>query len=63
MPADPARTVLVTGGSRFLGGWCVIELLRGGYAVGTTVRRLSREPQVRRARLIRHGAVAVRAAA
>ncbi len=41
------QTVLVTGGSGFLGGWCVIELLRRGYTVRTTVRSLSREPQVR----------------
>src|SRR3954452_16190840 len=44
-PRDP--TVLVTGGSGYLGGWCVIELLRQGYTVRTTVRSLSREPQVR----------------
>jgi dihydroflavonol-4-reductase len=46
-PRDP--TVLVTGGSGFLGGWCVIELLRRGFTVRTTVRSLSREPQVRAA--------------
>jgi thioester reductase-like protein len=28
MAEDPGQTVLVTGGSGFLGGWCVIELLR-----------------------------------
>ena len=44
---DGGQTVLVTGGSGFLGGWCVIELLRRGYTVRTTVRSLSREPQVR----------------
>ncbi|HEY4461011.1 MAG TPA: NAD-dependent epimerase/dehydratase family protein [Pseudonocardiaceae bacterium] len=32
------KTVLVTGGSGFLGGWCVYELLRRGYRVRTTVR-------------------------
>jgi nucleoside-diphosphate-sugar epimerase len=42
-------TVLVTGGSGFLGGWCVVELLRRGYTVRTTVRNLSREAQVRAA--------------
>jgi dihydroflavonol-4-reductase len=47
MAEDPGQTVLVTGGSGFLGGWCVIELLRRGYTVRTTVRSLSREPQVR----------------
>src|SRR4051794_39173409 len=47
MAEDPGQTVLVSGGSGFLGGWCVIELLRRGYTVRTTVRTLSREPQVR----------------
>jgi dihydroflavonol-4-reductase len=46
MAATPSSTALVTGGSGFLGGWCVIELLRRGHAVRTTVRSLSREPQV-----------------
>jgi nucleoside-diphosphate-sugar epimerase len=41
------KTVLVTGGSGFLGGWCLIELLRRGYRVQTTVRDLTREPEVR----------------
>jgi nucleoside-diphosphate-sugar epimerase len=41
------KTVLVTGGSGFLGGWCVVELLRRGYAVRTTVRDLAREAEVR----------------
>jgi dihydroflavonol-4-reductase len=44
-----AKTVLVTGGSGFLGGWCVVELLRRGYRVRTTVRDLGREPEVRAA--------------
>jgi nucleoside-diphosphate-sugar epimerase len=44
-----AKTVLVTGGSGYLGSWCVIELLRRGYAVRTTVRDRAREPEVRAA--------------
>lgn len=40
-------TVLVTGGSGFLGGWCVIQALQAGHSVRTTVRSLSREPAVR----------------
>ena len=40
-------TVLVTGGSGFVAGWCIIELLRGGYSVRTTVRSLAREAEVR----------------
>jgi nucleoside-diphosphate-sugar epimerase len=43
------KTVLVTGGSGFLGGWCVVELLRRGHRVRTTVRDLSREAEVRAA--------------
>jgi dihydroflavonol-4-reductase len=41
------KTVLVTGGSGFLGGWCLVELLRRGYRVRTTVRDLAREGEVR----------------
>jgi dihydroflavonol-4-reductase len=44
-----AGTVLVTGGSGYIGGWCVIALLQQGYTVRTTVRNLSREGQVRAA--------------
>src|SRR5581483_7620205 len=47
--AESRGTVLVTGGSGFLGGWCVVELLRRGYAVKATVRSPSREAQVRAA--------------
>jgi hypothetical protein len=42
-----AETVLVTGGTGFVGGWCVVELLRRGYVVRTTVRSLSREAALR----------------
>ncbi len=42
-----SKTVLVTGGSGYLGGWCVVELLRRGYRVRTTVRDLAREAEVR----------------
>ena len=40
-------TVLVTGGSGYIGGWCVIQLLQQGYRVRTTVRNLAREAEVR----------------
>jgi nucleoside-diphosphate-sugar epimerase len=42
-----SETVLVTGGSGFLGSWCLVELLRRGYSVRTTVRNASRESEVR----------------
>ena len=35
--------VLVTGGSGFIGSWCVIGLLQRGYAVRATVRSLDGE--------------------
>ncbi len=47
--ATQPKTVLVTGGSGYLAGWCLVELLRAGYRVRTTVRDLSRETQVRSA--------------
>jgi nucleoside-diphosphate-sugar epimerase len=45
---ESEQTVLVTGGSGYLGGWCVVELLRRGYRARTTVRHLGREEEVRR---------------
>lgn len=39
--------VLVTGGSGFVAAWCIVSLLRQGYAVRTTVRDPRREPAVR----------------
>ncbi|MDR3510484.1 MAG: aldehyde reductase [Caulobacteraceae bacterium] len=42
-------TVLVTGGSGYIGGWCVIGLLQQGHVVRTTVRNLAREAEVRAA--------------
>jgi dihydroflavonol-4-reductase len=43
------RTVLVTGGTGFLGGWCIAALLDSGYRVRTTIRDLARESDVRAA--------------
>lgn len=39
--------VLVSGGSGFIGGWCIIALLRAGWRVRTTIRSLGREAEVR----------------
>jgi dihydroflavonol-4-reductase len=46
---DGEQTVLVTGGSGFLGGWCLVELLQRGYRARATVRDLGRESEVRAA--------------
>ena len=45
--SDSDSTILVTGGTGFVGGWCVAELLRRGNRVRTTVRSIAREPAVR----------------
>jgi nucleoside-diphosphate-sugar epimerase len=45
--AGSEGSVLVTGGSGFLGGWCIAQLLEQGHDVHTTVRDLKREHAVR----------------
>ena len=40
-------TVLVTGGSGFIAGYCILQLLQAGHQVRATVRNLSREAEVR----------------
>ncbi len=50
-------TVLVTGGSGFIAGHCLLQLLREGHRVRATVRDRAREPALR-ALLARHGAPA-----
>jgi dihydroflavonol-4-reductase len=44
--ADSGETALVTGGTGFLGGWCIAALLERGYQVRTTVRDPARETAV-----------------
>jgi nucleoside-diphosphate-sugar epimerase len=45
--AQTPQRVLVTGGSGFIAGHCILQLLERGYEVRTTVRSLDREPAVR----------------
>ena len=44
---SPMPRVLVTGGSGFIAGHCILQLLAQGYPVRTTVRSLKRERAVR----------------
>ena len=46
-PNNQSGTVLVTGGSGFIGAHCILQLLEAGYRVRTTVRSLKREAEVR----------------
>ena len=41
------QTVLVTGGSGYIGGWTIVALLKQGYTVRTTIRNLARADEVR----------------
>lgn len=43
------QTILVTGGTGFVGGWTVVGLLQRGYQVRATVRDLSKEAGLRAA--------------
>jgi len=43
------KTVLVTGGTGFVAGWCIVELLRQGYSVRATIRNPARRDLVHRA--------------
>ncbi|HEX5893190.1 MAG TPA: NAD-dependent epimerase/dehydratase family protein [Solirubrobacterales bacterium] len=47
MAEGTGKSVLVTGGSGYLGGWCIVGLLERGYDVRSTVRDPAREQQVR----------------
>ena len=43
------KAVLVTGGTGFVAGWCIVQLLQQGHRVRTTVRNRSREAGLRAA--------------
>jgi dihydroflavonol-4-reductase len=46
MAEGDGKTVLVTGGTGYLAGWCIAELIKRGYRVRTTVRNPAREHEV-----------------
>lgn len=43
-----SEIVLVTGGNGYVGGWCIVELLRAGYRVRTTLRDLGKAEKLRK---------------
>ncbi|MBV8742088.1 MAG: NAD-dependent epimerase/dehydratase family protein, partial [Sinobacteraceae bacterium] len=51
------RTILVTGGSGYIGSQLILQLLSAGHRVRATLRNLTREPEVR-ATLRRAGSMA-----
>jgi len=44
---DPTKPVLVTGGSGYIAGFCIRQLIAEGFSVRATVRSLGREAEVR----------------
>jgi dihydroflavonol-4-reductase len=47
MPAISPGLVLVTGGSGYIAGFCIAQLLQEGWRVRTTIRNLAKAEQVR----------------
>lgn len=41
-----AEIVLVTGGTGYVAGWCIVELLKQGFDVRTTVRSIEKSQAV-----------------
>src|SRR5580693_9627148 len=46
-PTTPRGLVVVTGGSGYIAGYCIAQLLNEGWRVRTTVRNLGRAEEVR----------------
>ena len=46
---EMTKTILVTGGTGFIGSWCIAQLLERGYHVRTTIRDASKAAKVRTA--------------
>jgi len=44
-PMTDQGEILVTGGSGYIGGWCIARLLNDGWRGRTTIRNLAREPR------------------
>jgi nucleoside-diphosphate-sugar epimerase len=47
MNSNSLKTVLVTGGSGFVGIHCILQLLQQGYSVKTTLRSMNRQDEVK----------------
>jgi dihydroflavonol-4-reductase len=47
MPATLPGLVLVTGGSGYIAGFCIAQLLQEGWRIRTTIRSLGKAEQVR----------------
>ncbi len=46
-PTSPLGLVVVTGGSGYIAGYCIAQLLNDGWRVRTTVRKITRAEEVR----------------
>ena len=47
MPKSSSKSVLVTGGSGYVAGYCIAQLLNDGWSVRTTVRSSAKSKAVR----------------
>src|SRR5947207_15675867 len=56
--SEARQTVLVTGGTGFVGAHCILQLLNQGYRVRTTLRSLSKKNEV--IEMLRNGGAGAR---